>query len=75
VNIIFEDEMPKMKTKSSAKKRFKITANGGVKASQANKQHNMRKRSTRQVREQRGTTMLPDMEAKRAKQFLPYGTA
>jgi large subunit ribosomal protein L35 len=64
--------MPKMKTKSSAKKRFKVTATGKVKAAQANKQHNMRKRSTRQIRNQRGTGVLPDMEAKRAKQFLPY---
>jgi large subunit ribosomal protein L35 len=64
--------MPKMKTKSSAKKRFKVTATGKVKAAQANKQHNMRKRSNRQLRNQRGTEVLPPMEAKRAKQFLPY---
>ncbi len=65
--------MPKMKTKSAAKKRFKITATGKVKASQANKRHNMRKRSLRQIRNQRGTTVLPDMEAKRAMQYFPYG--
>lgn len=64
--------MPKLKTKSSAKKRFKVTATGKVKAAQANKQHNMRKRSLRQLRNQRGTDVLPDMEAKRAKQFMPY---
>ncbi len=65
--------MPKMKTKSGVKKRFKVTATGKVKSSQANKQHNMRKRSKRQLRNQRGTTVLPDMEAKRVKQFIPYG--
>jgi large subunit ribosomal protein L35 len=65
--------MPKMKTKSSAKKRFKVTATGKVVSSQANKQHNMRKRSKRQLRNQRGTTVLPDMEATRIMQFLPYG--
>jgi large subunit ribosomal protein L35 len=65
--------MPKMKTKSGVKKRFKVTATGKVKSSQANKRHNMRKRSTRQIREQRGTTVLPDMEAKRIMQFIPYG--
>jgi large subunit ribosomal protein L35 len=65
--------MPKMKTKSSAKKRFKITATGKVKAGQANKRHNMRKRSNRQLMTQRGTEVLPAMEAKRAKHFLPYG--
>lgn len=65
--------MPKMKTKSSVKKRFKISANGKVISGQANKQHNMRKRSKRQLRDQRGTTTLPDVEAKRIKQFAPYG--
>lgn len=64
--------MPKLKTKSAAKKRFKVTGTGKVKASQANKQHNMRKRSKRQLRNQRGMETLPDMEAKRAKQYLPY---
>lgn len=65
--------MPKMKTKSSVKKRFKLTASGKVKAGQANKRHNMRKRSARQIREQRGTAVLPDVETKRIKQFIPYG--
>lgn len=64
--------MPKMKTKSSAKKRFKITATGKVIATQANKSHNMRKRSKRQIRNQRGTTVLPEMEATRIMQFMPY---
>ncbi len=64
--------MPKLKTKSGVKKRFKVTANGKVKSGQANKRHNMRKRSSRQIREQRGTTVLPDMEAKRVLQYIPY---
>ncbi|MGO7580549.1 50S ribosomal protein L35 [Rhizobium ruizarguesonis] len=33
--------MPKMKTKSSAKKRFNITATGKVKAAAAGKRHGM----------------------------------
>jgi large subunit ribosomal protein L35 len=65
--------MPKLKTKSSTKKRFKLTGTGKVVASQACKRHNMRKRSKRQIRNQRGTTILPDMEAKRVMQFIPYG--
>lgn len=64
--------MPKLKTKSSAKKRFKVTATGKVMSSQANKQHNMRKRSKRQIRNQRGTAPLPDVEATRIMRFLPY---
>ena len=71
-NIYIGDKMPKMKTKSSAKKRFKFTASGKVIATQANKQHNMRKRSKRQIRNQRGTTILPKMEAKRIPQYMPY---
>ncbi len=65
--------MPKMKTKSSVKKRFKVTASGKIKSAQANKRHGMRKRSQRQLKEQRGTIVLPDMEIKRIKQFIPYG--
>jgi len=37
--------MPKMKTKSSCKKRFKVTANGRVKTGQAGKRHGMIKRT------------------------------
>ncbi|HSF90715.1 MAG TPA: bL35 family ribosomal protein, partial [Paracoccaceae bacterium] len=33
--------MPKMKTKSGAKKRFKVTASGRIKAGQAGKRHGM----------------------------------
>lgn len=64
--------MPKMKTKSSVKKRFKVTSSGLVKAGQANKRHNMRKRSKRQLRDQRGTVVLPPMEVKRILAFMPY---
>lgn len=64
--------MPKMKTNSSAKKRFKVTGTGKVLAAQANKQHNMRKRSLRQLRNQRGTVALNDIEAVRALSYMPY---
>lgn len=66
--------MPKMKTKSSAKKRFSLTATGKVRANQAMKQHGMRKRSKRSLREQTGTTILCDADARIVKQFLPYGS-
>jgi len=64
--------MPKLKTNSSAKKRFKVTGTGKVLATQANKRHNMRKRSKRQLTEQRGTVTLNDVETKRALSFMPY---
>ena len=65
--------MPKMKTKSSAKKRFKLTASGKVSASQAGKQHGMIKRSNKFIRQNRGTTTLSDADARIVKKFLPYG--
>ena len=64
--------MPKMKTKSSAKKRFKVSATGLVISTQANKQHNMRKRSKRQLRDQRGTTVLCPADAQMVKSYMPY---
>ena len=66
--------MPKMKTKSSAKKRFKLTASGKVKAGQAGKQHGMIKRTNKQLRNNRGTTVLANCDAKVIKKkFLPNG--
>ena len=50
--------MPKLKTKSSAKKRFRLTAKGKVKMSQAGKRHGMIKRTNSQLRKQRGTTLM-----------------
>lgn len=64
--------MPKMKTKSSAKKRFKMTASGRVKASQAGKQHGMIKRSNKFLRNARGTTLLCAADSKIVKKYMPY---
>ena len=65
--------MPKMKTKSGVKKRFKLTASGKVKSGQAAKQHGMIKRSNKTLRNQRGTTILCDADARIVKKFMPYG--
>ena len=64
--------MPKMKTKSAAKKRFKMTANGHVKAGAAGKRHGMIKRSTKFVRDSAGTMVLCDADAKIVKKYMPY---
>ena len=64
--------MPKMKTKSSAKKRFKITAGGKVLAGQAGKRHGMIKRTTKFIRDARGTTTLSAPDAKIVKTYMPY---
>ena len=63
--------MPKMKTKSSAKKRFKFTASGKVKAGQAGKRHGMIKRSNEFIRKARGTTVLSEPDAKIVRKFMP----
>ena len=64
--------MPKLKTKSSAKKRFKISARGKVVMSQANKRHGMIKRTKSQIRKQRGTTIMSKQDTKIVKSYMPY---
>ncbi|MGR3570273.1 50S ribosomal protein L35 [Brevirhabdus sp.] len=64
--------MPKMKTKSSAKKRFKVTASGRVKAGQAGKRHGMIKRTTKFIRDARGTQVLSKPDEKIVKSYMPY---
>jgi large subunit ribosomal protein L35 len=64
--------MPKMKTKASAKKRFKVTATGKVVSAQAGKQHNMIKRSKKFIRDARGTRVLSDPDARIVKSYMPY---
>jgi large subunit ribosomal protein L35 len=54
--------MPKMKTKSSAKKRFRLTASGKVKAPVAYKRH---KRPKQMKRKARGTMVLAPGDAKK----------
>ncbi|WP_038035621.1 50S ribosomal protein L35 [Thermopetrobacter sp. TC1] len=64
--------MPKLKNKSAAKKRFRFTATGKVRATQSGKQHGMIKRTNKQIRNQRGTTILKDCDAKIVKKMMPY---
>jgi large subunit ribosomal protein L35 len=65
-------KMPKMKTKSSAKKRFKMTGTGKVVAAAAGKRHGMIKRTSKFVRTARGTMVLSDSDAKIVKKYMPY---
>ena len=64
--------MPKMKTKSGAKKRFKVTASGRVKSAQAGKRHGMIKRTNSQIRKLRGTTTMSKQDGKIVKSYMPY---
>ncbi len=64
--------MPKLKTKSSCKKRFKVTATGKVLTAQAGKRHGMIKRSNKFIRNARGTTTLSPPDEKIIKGMMPY---
>ena len=66
--------MPKLKTKSGAKKRFRLTAGGKVRMNQAGKRHGMIKRTKKFIRNQRGSTMMAESDAQVVKKnVLPYG--
>lgn len=66
--------MPKMKTKSSAKKRFKVTSKGKVKSKKAFTSHMMMNKSKKMKRKAKGTTVLSDADARIVlRNFLPYG--
>jgi large subunit ribosomal protein L35 len=68
-----EDEMPKLKTKSGVKKRFKLTASGKVKAGAAGKRHRLISHNGKYIRQNRGTDTIADADAKRVKLWIPYG--
>jgi large subunit ribosomal protein L35 len=69
-----ESKMPKLKTKSGAKKRFKITGTGKVVYAQQGKRHGMIKRTNKQIRNLRGTSVLFKTDGDNVKKyFLPNG--
>ena len=65
--------MPKMKTKSGAKKRFSFTASGKVKAGVAGKRHRLISHNAKYIRTNRGTTVLAEADTARVKAWAPYG--
>ena len=65
--------MPKMKTKSGAKKRFKVTSSGKVKAKQAYMRHMQMNKPKSMKRKARGQGLLSMADMKIVlKNFLPY---
>jgi large subunit ribosomal protein L35 len=64
--------MPKMKTKSGAKKRLRVRAGGSVKRGQAYKRHILTKKSTKNKRQLRGTTGVHGTNVDSVKAMLPY---
>jgi large subunit ribosomal protein L35 len=65
--------MPKMKTKSSVKKRFKLTATGKVLAGPGKKRHMLRNRSSKVKRQNTGTQVLRHQDGLTVLQWAPYG--
>lgn len=62
--------MPKMKTHSSAKKRFKLTGSGKIKRNQAGKRHLLRKRSKKAKLNLTGTTLVSKADSPRILNLL-----
>ena len=62
--------MPKVKTKSSAKKRFKLTGTGKIKRKHAFKSHILTKKETKQKRNLTGTGLVDKSDEKNVKHML-----
>ena len=59
--------MPKLKTKSGVKKRFKLTATGKIKHGVAGKRHRLISHNAKYIRQNRGTEILADADVARVK--------
>lgn len=64
--------MPKMKTKSAAAKRFKVTGTGKLMKMKAYKSHILNKKSTKRKRNLRKAVEVDSSNAKQMKKILPY---
>jgi large subunit ribosomal protein L35 len=71
-----ETEMPKMKTKQAAAKRFTMTASGKLKRGVAGKRHRLISHNAKYIRTNRGTVVVSEADTPRVKkQFLPNGVS
>jgi large subunit ribosomal protein L35 len=64
--------MPKIKTHSGAKKRFKLTKDGKVVRAHANKSHILNKKTTKRKRGLRQTTIADETNVAQIKRLIPY---
>jgi large subunit ribosomal protein L35 len=64
--------MPKIKTHSGAKKRFKLTKNGKVKRAHAFKSHILNKKTTKRKRNLRQTVVADVTNTATIKKLIPY---
>jgi large subunit ribosomal protein L35 len=66
-------KLPKLKTKCGVKKRFKLRGSGMVMAGPAGKRHRLMSHKGKYIRQNRGTDVLAEPDAKRVKLWIPYG--
>lgn len=64
--------MPKMKTRSSAKKRFRVRPGGTIKRAQAFKSHILTKKTTKTKRQLRGMVEVHEADVKQVARMLPF---
>ena len=64
--------MPKMKTKSGAKKRFRVSSSGRVKRAQAYKRHILTKKSTKTKRQLRNVVEINRSDKASVRAMMPY---
>lgn len=64
--------MPKIKSNSSAKKRFKVTAAGRVKRNQAHRRHILTKKTTKRKRQLRCPAFVHSADVQLIRRMLPY---
>ncbi len=64
--------MPKMKSNSGAKKRFKKTGSGKIKRKKAFKSHILTKKSSKRKRNLRQSTLVDKTDEKAIKRLIPY---
>jgi large subunit ribosomal protein L35 len=65
--------MPKLKTKSGVKKRFKISGTGKVLHGAVGKRHRLMSHNSKYIRQNRRTDTLATPDAIRVKLWAPYG--
>jgi large subunit ribosomal protein L35 len=64
--------MPKLKTKKSAQKRFRVQGGGGIKRAQANLRHILTKKAQKRKRHLRGTTAVAASDKPAVLAMMPY---
>lgn len=64
--------MPKVKTNSGAKKRFKVTGTGKIKRKKAYRSHILTKKSPKRKRNLRKATLVHDANKEQIRELIPY---